>query len=192
MGNVAVSVAQSILDGILGRKRKVQILQNCDGILEAGEMLVVLGPPGSGCTTLLKTLAGERNCIYLDDKSELNYMGESTRLSGLKVAGIPDKQMRTRFRGEAIYTAEVDIHFPKLTVGQTLSWVASLRYAFLTRLTCHSFAARARAPRTPPAGLGQAEFADHMRDMVMAVFGITHTINTVVGNDFVRGVSGGE
>jgi ATP-binding cassette subfamily G (WHITE) protein 2 (PDR) len=26
----------------------------------------------------------------------------------------------------------------------------------------------------------------------MAVFGISHTINTIVGNDFVRGVSGGE
>lgn len=26
----------------------------------------------------------------------------------------------------------------------------------------------------------------------MAVFGISHTINTRVGNDFVRGVSGGE
>jgi ATP-binding cassette subfamily G (WHITE) protein 2 (PDR) len=26
----------------------------------------------------------------------------------------------------------------------------------------------------------------------MAMFGISHTINTCVGNDFVRGVSGGE
>jgi hypothetical protein len=28
--------------------------------------------------------------------------------------------------------------------------------------------------------------------VVMAMFGISHTINTRVGNDFVRGVSGGE
>lgn len=26
----------------------------------------------------------------------------------------------------------------------------------------------------------------------MAVFGLSHTINTKVGNDFIRGVSGGE
>lgn len=26
----------------------------------------------------------------------------------------------------------------------------------------------------------------------MAIFGISHTVNTRVGNDFVRGVSGGE
>ncbi len=31
-----------------------------------------------------------------------------------------------------------------------------------------------------------------MRDVTMAVFGLTHTLNTKVGNDFVRGVSGGE
>jgi ATP-binding cassette subfamily G (WHITE) protein 2 (PDR) len=29
--------------------------------------------------------------------------------------------MRSQFRGEAIYTAEVDVHFPKLTVGETLA-----------------------------------------------------------------------
>lgn len=32
----------------------------------------------------------------------------------------------------------------------------------------------------------------HMRDVVMAVFGLSHTVNTKVGNDFIRGVSGGE
>jgi ATP-binding cassette, subfamily G (WHITE), member 2, PDR len=31
-----------------------------------------------------------------------------------------------------------------------------------------------------------------MRDVVMAIFGLTHTVNTMVGNDFIRGVSGGE
>lgn len=29
----------------------------------------------SGCSTLLKTLAGEMNGIYLDDASHLNYQG---------------------------------------------------------------------------------------------------------------------
>lgn len=31
-----------------------------------------------------------------------------------------------------------------------------------------------------------------LRDVIMATFGISHTMNTVVGNDFIRGVSGGE
>jgi ATP-binding cassette subfamily G (WHITE) protein 2 (PDR) len=54
------------------------------------------------------------------------------------------------------------------------------------------FAAEARAPRNPPGGLKRADYAIHMRDVAMAIFGISHTIDTVVGNDFIRGVSGGE
>jgi ABC-type multidrug transport system ATPase subunit len=83
--------------------------------------------------------------------------------------------MHTDFRGEAIYTAEVDVHFPMLTVGQTLE-----------------FAAHARAPRHIPGGLSRNQFALYLRDAMMAVFGISHTVNTRVGNDFIRGVSGGE
>ena len=45
------------------------------------------------------------------------------------------KEMHSHHRGEAIYTAEVDVHFPQLTVGDTLT-----------------FAARARQPRSLPGG----------------------------------------
>lgn len=46
VGNTILSGIGSIRDAITGRKRKVQIINQFDGILEAGEMLVVLGPPG--------------------------------------------------------------------------------------------------------------------------------------------------
>lgn len=83
--------------------------------------------------------------------------------------------MHHDFRGEAIYTAEVDVHFPMLTVGQTLD-----------------FAAQARAPRHIPGNVSRQTYSRLLRDVIMAVFGISHTVNTRVGNDFVRGVSGGE
>src|SRR6201996_3616405 len=83
--------------------------------------------------------------------------------------------MHKNFRGEAIYTAEVDVHFPMMSVRDTLT-----------------FASRARVPRNPPGGVSKNAFADHMRDVVMAMFGISHTVNTRVGNEYVRGVSGGE
>ena len=35
------------------------IIEGFDGIVRPGEMLLVLGRPGSGCSTLLKTIAGE-------------------------------------------------------------------------------------------------------------------------------------
>lgn len=40
--------------------------------------------------------------------------------------------------------------------------------------------------------MSRAEFAKYMAQVVMAVFGLSHTYNTRVGNDFIRGVSGGE
>lgn len=57
--------------------QKVDILRNCDGLVRAGEMLVVLGPPGSGCTTFLKTLAGETHGFKLSKETHLNYQGEN-------------------------------------------------------------------------------------------------------------------
>ncbi|WPH01081.1 Hypothetical protein R9X50_00391600 [Acrodontium crateriforme] len=147
----------------LGKPRRIDILRDFEGLVESGEMLVVLGPPGSGCSTLLKTITGETHGFVVDDGSYINYQG------------IPPEKMHKYFRGEAIYTAEVDVHFPMLSVGDTLT-----------------FAARARAPRVVPGGLSKHEWAEHLRDVVMATFGISHTVNTRVGNDFVRGVSGGE
>lgn len=144
-------------------KSRAAILRNFDGVLHRGEMLVVLGPPGSGCSTFLKTLAGETNGIFVDKKAYFNYQGVT--------AG----EMHTQHRGDAIYTAEVDVHFPMLTVGETLT-----------------FASRARTPRHLPSGVTPSMFSDHLRDVVMAMFGISHTRNTRVGNEYIRGVSGGE
>ncbi|OTA99748.1 hypothetical protein M426DRAFT_67197 [Hypoxylon sp. CI-4A] len=144
-------------------QRKIDILRSFDGVVHKGEMLVVLGPPGSGCSTFLKTIAGETNGIYLDENSYFNYQGLTAH------------EMHTKHRGEAIYTAEVDVHFPMLTVGDTLT-----------------FAAQARAPRHLPPGVDRATYSTHLRDVTMAMFGISHTVNTRVGNEYVRGVSGGE
>jgi len=148
----AVGVVRKVLG--LGKRRRIDILQHLEGVVHSGEMLVVLGPSGSGCSTFLKTVAGETQGFFVDEKSCINYQG------------ITPKQMHKDFRGEAIYTAEVDVHFPMLTVGETLS-----------------FAAQARAPRHIPGDISRQAYADHVRDVIMAVFGISHTINTRVGND---------
>lgn len=58
--------------------RKIEILQHLEGLVEAGEMLVVLGPPGSGCSTFLKTIAGETHGFFVDEASKINYQGTST------------------------------------------------------------------------------------------------------------------
>lgn len=57
-------------------KTRIDILRNFDGVVRAGEMLVVLGPPGSGCSTFLKTIAGETNGIFVNEDSYFNYQGK--------------------------------------------------------------------------------------------------------------------
>ena len=164
VGNIwldAVGVAKKLMGR--AKPRRIDILRDFEGLVESGEMLVVLGPPGSGCTTFLKTISGETHGFNVEQGSSINYQG------------IPPEKMHKYFRGEAIYTAEVDVHFPMLSVGDTLY-----------------FAARARAPRNIPGGVSRDKWSTHLRDVYMATFGISHTINTRVGNDFVRGVSGGE
>ncbi|KAF8459891.1 putative ABC transporter [Kalaharituber pfeilii] len=164
VANIWLSLVEGV-KSVFGQsgKTKIQILRDFEGVVKSGEMLVVLGRPGSGCSTFLKTVAGETHGFYVDDKSEINYQG------------IPKEVMHKNFRGEVIYQAETDVHFPQLTVGETLT-----------------FAAKARAPRIRPYNVTRQQYAEHMRDVIMTIFGLSHTINTRVGNDFIRGVSGGE
>lgn len=69
----------------------------------------------SGCSTLLKTISGETDGFFVDEQSRINYQGISM------------EQMHKDFRGECMYQAEVDVHFPQLTVGQTLEFAARAR-----------------------------------------------------------------
>ena len=54
------------------------------------------------------------------------------------------------------------------------------------------FAARLRTPQNRGEGIDRETYAKHMASVYMATYGLSHTRNTNVGNDFVRGVSGGE
>jgi ATP-binding cassette subfamily G (WHITE) protein 2 (PDR) len=153
VGNVWLEVGRLLRFWMGTGKQKVQILKGFDGVLTRGEMLLVLGRPGSGCTTLLKTISGDTLGFFVDENSRINYQG------------IPAQQMHQQFRGETIYMAENDVHFNQLTVGQTLH-----------------FAAQARAPRdfTFP-GITRKKYAECMVDVTMATFGLRHTVNSKVG-----------
>jgi ATP-binding cassette, subfamily G (WHITE), member 2, PDR len=142
VGNVFLDAIPTVSKLFGPKGNKIQILQGFDGVLHSGEMLCVLGPPGSGCSTLLKTIAGETHGLYLDERSYLNYRG------------VTPQEMRTQFRGEATYTAEDDSHLPMLSVGDTLH-----------------FAALARSPRSLPGGINRGAYAKHLSKVVMAALG---------------------
>jgi ATP-binding cassette, subfamily G (WHITE), member 2, PDR len=58
-----------------GQKPTKRILGQFDGVVKPGEMLLVLGCPGSGCSTFLKTMAGELHGLNVDKFSEIHYSG---------------------------------------------------------------------------------------------------------------------
>ncbi|CAG8427174.1 unnamed protein product [Penicillium salamii] len=145
------------------RTPQKRILRNFDGVLKSHELLIVLGRPGSGCSTFLKTISGELHGLKLGKSSDVQYNG------------IPMEKMHKEFKGEVLYNQEVDKHFPHLTVGQTLE-----------------FAAAARTPENRLNGISRTRYAKHITQVAMAVLGLSHTYNTKVGDDYIRGVSGGE
>ncbi|KAK4939048.1 ATP-binding cassette transporter snq2 [Elasticomyces elasticus] len=144
-----------------GKKgREFNILNGFHGVAKPGEMVLVLGRPGSGCTTFLKVIANQR----------FGYTG----IEGEVLYGPFDSStFAKQYRGEAVYNQEDDIHHPTLTVGQTLG-----------------FALETKTPGKRPEGLSKAEFKDKVIRLLLKMFNIEHTINTIVGNPFMRGVSG--
>lgn len=78
-----------------GKKQPKTILHSFDGMLQSGELLIVLGRPGSGCSTLLKTITGQLHGLSLGEGTTIHYNG------------IPQKKMIKEFKGETTYNQEV-------------------------------------------------------------------------------------
>ncbi|KAH3675589.1 hypothetical protein WICMUC_002678 [Wickerhamomyces mucosus] len=145
------------------KNKYFNILKPMDALIQPGELVVVLGRPGSGCSTLLKTIASNTHGFHIGEESVISY------------EGLTPKEIKAHYRGEVVYNAESDIHFPHLTVGQTLK-----------------NAAKFRTPRNRIPGVSRDQYAECMTDVYMATYGLSHTKNTKVGSELVRGVSGGE
>lgn len=80
-----------------------------------------------------------------------------------------------RYRQQIMFNNEDDVHFPTLTVNRTLK-----------------FALRTKVPNERPEHMEKQEYLQDKRDSILNALGIPHTKKTKVGNEFIRGVSGGE
>lgn len=146
-----------------GKKgNELSILQGFHGVAKPGEMVLVLGRPGSGCTTFLKVISNQR-FGYTAVEGEVMY------------GPFDDKKFAKEFRGEAVYNQEDDVHHASLTVGQTLG-----------------FALDTKIPGKRPNGMSKKDFKDQVVTLLLKMFNIEHTRDTVVGGPFIRGISGGE
>lgn len=79
----------------LGKKgREFDILKGFKGVVKPGEMVLVLGRPGSGCTTFLKVISNQRYG-YTNIGGEVLYGPFGADMFG------------KQYRGEAVYNGEV-------------------------------------------------------------------------------------
>ncbi|KAI8988953.1 ABC-2 type transporter-domain-containing protein [Pilobolus umbonatus] len=138
------------------------ILKSISGFCKDGEMLLLLGRPGAGCTTLLKIIANMRQSF--------------TGIEGsISYGGIHPDTFSKKFKGQTCYNSEEDQHYPTLTAKQTLQ-----------------FALRTKTPGTRLPNETKREFVDKILYMLGNMLGLTRQMDTMVGNAFVRGLSGGE
>lgn len=138
------------------------ILQGLTGCCRDGEMLLVLGRPGAGCTSFLKVIANMRDS-YTHIGGEVSY------------GGIDPDTFSRKYQGQVCYNEEEDQHYPTLTTKQTLE-----------------FALRTKTPGKRIPGESKTEFVDRILYLLGSMLGLTKQMNTMVGNAFVRGLSGGE
>ncbi|CAK7204324.1 ATP-binding cassette transporter snq2 [Sporothrix eucalyptigena] len=140
-----------------------QIVQDSHGCVQPGEMLLVLGRPGSGCTTLLNMLSNRRNGGYSNISGDVRF-------------GSMTSEEANAYHGQIVMNTEEELFYPRLTVGQTMD-----------------FATKLKIPFHLPEGVKNAdEYSEETRQFLLEAMGIAHTVDTRVGNEFVRGVSGGE
>ncbi|KHN93838.1 ABC transporter [Metarhizium album ARSEF 1941] len=138
------------------------ILDASHGCVKPGEMLLVLGRPGSGCTTLLNLLTNKR----------LGY----EHISGEVFYGSMKASEAHKYRGQIVMNTEEEVFFPTLTVGQTMDFATRLKTPF----------------HLPKGVSNKEEYRLEAKNFLLKSMGIEHTFDTKVGDAFVRGVSGGE
>ncbi|EDU40824.1 ABC drug exporter AtrF [Pyrenophora tritici-repentis] len=140
------------------------ILDDFSGCIRPGEMVLVLGRPGSGCSTFLKMIGNQR-------------YGFEEITGKVSYGGTDADEMAKKYRSEVLYNPEDDLHYATLKVKDTLK-----------------FALKTRTPgkESRKEGESRNDYVNEFLRVVTKLFWIEHTLGTKVGNELIRGVSGGE
>ncbi|XP_002515969.2 ABC transporter G family member 29 [Ricinus communis] len=187
--NSAKNTAESCL-GMLGisfaKKTKLTILKDASGIIKPSRMALLLGPPSSGKSTLLLALAGKLD-PSLKVQGEISYNGH--RLDEF----VPRKT--------SAYISQNDVHLGVMTVKETLDFSAKCqgvgtRYDLLSELARRE----KNAGIHPEAEVDLFMKATAMRgvdsnlftDYTLKILGLDICKDTIVGDEMLRGISGGQ
>ncbi|KAL7099781.1 hypothetical protein ACP275_09G107200 [Erythranthe tilingii] len=171
---------------IPSKKKNISILQNVSGIIKPCRMTLLLGPPSSGKTTLLLALAGKLN-------SSLKFAGKVTYNGHEMNEFVPQTT--------AAYISQYDVHIGEMTVRETLEFSARCqgvgsRYEMLSELAIREKNANIKPDPDidifMKAVSTQGQEASVMTNYILKILGLEICADTMVGDELVRGISGGQ
>ncbi|XP_030440182.2 pleiotropic drug resistance protein 1-like isoform X2 [Syzygium oleosum] len=188
-----INFCTNILEGFFNflhilpsRKKHLTILQGVSGIIKPGRMTLLLGPPSSGKTTLLLALAGK-----LDP--ELKTTGRVTYNGHGLDEFVPQRT--------AAYISQHDLHIGEMTVRETLAFSARCqgvgsRYDMLAELLRREKAANIKPDPDidifMKAAATEGQEANVVTDYILEILGLEVCADTMVGDETLRGISGGQ
>ncbi|PQQ21262.1 pleiotropic drug resistance protein 1 [Prunus yedoensis var. nudiflora] len=174
----------NILEGILNR---LHIFSNKKKNLSISTvMTLLLGPPSSGKTTLLLALAGK-----LDP--DLKLSGRVTYNGHEMNEFIPQKT--------AAYISQHDLHLGEMTVRETLAFSArcqgvGTRYDMLSELCRREKDANIKPDPDidvfMKAIATEGQEVNVVTDYILKILGLEVCADTIVGDEMLRGISGGQ
>ena len=171
LSNAALALPRKIKSLVTGkeasgmqRMNKFEVLKDVDCCFKAGTLTLVLAPPGHGKTSLLKAVG------QIIPSKELEG-------SGITYSKLTAEELREKHDVEvsrlSMYVTQQDEHLPFLTVRETTKF-------------SHDNA-------TPlPTNDAEEDVFNRKVDTVHKLLSLENCLDTIIGNDLVRGVSGGE
>ncbi|KAM3192539.1 hypothetical protein ACQJBY_069641 [Aegilops geniculata] len=171
---------------IPNKKIPINILHDVNGIIKPKRMTLLLGPPGSGKTTLLLALAGK--------------LGSDLKVSG-KVTYNGHGMNEFVAQRSAAYISQHDLHIAEMTVRETLAFSARCqgvgsRYDMLTELSRREKAANIKPDPDLDVYMKAISVGGQdtniITDYILKILGLDICADTMVGDDMLRGISGGQ
>ncbi|GLT97658.1 hypothetical protein SLE2022_152130 [Rubroshorea leprosula] len=168
------------------RRKPLPILSDVSGIIKPKRMTLLLGPPSSGKTTLLLALAGKLG-------KDLKFSGSVTYNGHGMEEFVPQRT--------SAYISQYDLHIPEMTVRETLAFSARCqgvgpRYEMLAELSRREKAANIKPDPDIDVYMKAASLAGQeasiVTDYVLKILGLEVCADALVGDEMIRGISGGQ